>query len=163
MALTHWECFLFFFRELLILWHAGGSLSVVFRRLVRLGSFPACWRQTNVTPIPKGPPSSSVPNYRPISITSVLSKVFERLVSVRLGRILERCGVLPTTQFAFRKGLGTSDAFCACPIHCRVHWGVGQMLGSCRLILVRPLIRSTIWVLSIGSALWVLEVLSCPY
>ena len=35
-------------------------LSVVFRRLVRLGSFPACWRQTNVTPIPKGPPSSSV-------------------------------------------------------------------------------------------------------
>ena len=36
-------------------------LSVVFRRLVRLGSFPACWRQANVTPIPKGPPSSSVP------------------------------------------------------------------------------------------------------
>ena len=26
-------------------------LSVVFRRLVRLGSFSACWRQANVTPI----------------------------------------------------------------------------------------------------------------
>ena len=39
------------------------SLSVVFRQLDRLGSFPACWRQTNVTPIPKGPPSSSVANY----------------------------------------------------------------------------------------------------
>ena len=37
-------------------------LSVVFRRLVRPGSFPACWRQANVTPIPKGPPSSSVAN-----------------------------------------------------------------------------------------------------
>ena len=48
-------------------------LSVVFLRLIRLGSFPACWRQANVTPIPKGPPSSSVANYRPISITSVLS------------------------------------------------------------------------------------------
>ena len=44
-------------------------LSVVFRRLLRLGSFPACWRQTKVTPIPKGPLSSSVANYRPISIT----------------------------------------------------------------------------------------------
>ena len=38
-------------------------LSLVFPLLVRLGSFPACWRQANVTPIPKGPPSSSVANY----------------------------------------------------------------------------------------------------
>ena len=38
-------------------------LSVVFQWLVRLGSFPACWRQANVTPNPKGPPSSSVENY----------------------------------------------------------------------------------------------------
>ena len=85
-------------------------LSVVFRRFVRLGRFSACWRQTNVTQIPKGPRSSSVANYRPISITSVSSKVFERLVSVRLLRFLERSGVLPTTQFAYRNGLGTCDA-----------------------------------------------------
>ena len=37
------------------------------------GSFSACWRQANVTPMRKGPPSSSVANYRPISLTSVLS------------------------------------------------------------------------------------------
>ena len=85
-------------------------LSVVFRLLVRLGSFPACWRQANVTPIPKSPPSSSVANYLPIFITLVLSKVFERLVSVRLGRFMECSGVLPTTQFAYWKGLGTCDA-----------------------------------------------------
>ena len=83
-------------------------LSVVFWRHIRLGSFPACWRQA--TPIPKGPPSSSVVNYRPISITSVLSKVLERMVSVRLGRSMEHSGVLPTTNFTFRKGLGTCDA-----------------------------------------------------
>ena len=85
-------------------------LSVVFRRLVSQGSFPACRRQANVTKILKGPPSSSVANYRPISITSVLSKLFERLVSVRLGRFMEISGVLPTTQVAYRKGLGTCDA-----------------------------------------------------
>ena len=86
-------------------------LSVGLRQLVRLGSFPACWRQANVTSIPKGPPSSSVANCRLISITSLLSKVFERLVSVRLARFMERSGVLPlTTQFAYRRGLGTCDA-----------------------------------------------------
>ena len=84
-------------------------LSVVFRWLVRLGSFQACWRQANVTPIPKGPPTSSVANYRPISITSVLSKVFKLLVSVCLGQFMEHSGVLPTTQFAYRKGMSTCD------------------------------------------------------
>ena len=90
-------------------------LSVVFRRLVRLGSFPAFWRQANVTQIPKGPPSSSIANYRPISITSVLSKVFERLVSVHLGQFMECSGVLPTTKFAYRKGLGTCDGLLCVP------------------------------------------------
>ena len=36
--------------------------------------------------------------------------MFERLVLVHLGRFMERSGVLPTTQFAYMKGLGTSDA-----------------------------------------------------
>ena len=72
--------------------------------------------------LPKGPPSSSVANYRPISITSVLSKVFERLVSGMsktssgLGRFMERNRMLPTTQFAYRKGLGTCDAL-SCMSH----------------------------------------------
>ena len=35
--------------------------------------------------------------------------MFERLVSVRLGRFMERSGVLQTTQFAYRKCLGTCD------------------------------------------------------
>ena len=45
----------------------GPRLAVVFQRLLRFGSFPVCWRVANVTPIPKGPPSSSASNYRPIS------------------------------------------------------------------------------------------------
>ena len=84
----------------------GPRPSVAFRRIVRLGSFPACWRHTNVTPILKGQPSTSVANYRPISITSALSKMFERLVSVGIGRFMERGGVLLITNlFAYRKGL----------------------------------------------------------
>ena len=58
-----------------------------------LGSFPACWRQGTATRIPKGPPSFSVANYRPISITSILSRVFWRLMSVRLLRFRD-CSAL---------------------------------------------------------------------
>ena len=86
-------------------------IAVVFRRLLRLGSFPACWRVANVTPIPKGPPSSSVSNHRLISLTQHRSKVFERPVSVRLGVLwsAEVC-FQPTMQFTYRKGLDTCDA-----------------------------------------------------
>ena len=85
---------------------------VVFRWLVRLGSFPACWRQTNDTRIKKDPPSSSVANNWPISITSVLSKAFELLMSVSLVRFMERSVVLPTTQFAYPKGLSICEISC---------------------------------------------------
>ena len=61
-------------------------------------------------PIPKGPSYSLASNYRQISLTPILSKVFGRLVSVRLRRFMEGRSVLPTTQFAYRKGLGTCDA-----------------------------------------------------
>ena len=81
----------------------------MFWQLVHLDSFLPCWRQANVAPIPKGPPSS-VANYQQISITSVLCKVFEHLVSVCLGQFMECNGVLPATQFDYRKSLGTCDA-----------------------------------------------------
>ena len=52
------------------------SLAVVFRLLLRLGSFPVCWRVANVTPIPKGLPSFSASNYRPISFNTYAIKGF---------------------------------------------------------------------------------------
>ena len=65
---------LFLFLRELMIWRP--RLSVGFRRFLRLGSSQlGCWRQANVTPIPNAPPSSSVTNYRPILISSVLSKV----------------------------------------------------------------------------------------
>ena len=85
-------------------------LSVVFRRLVCMSSFPACWRQAYVTQIPKGPPSYSVANYTPISIPSVLFTVFKGLVSVRLGRFMERHWYASNHSVCYRKRLGTCDA-----------------------------------------------------
>ena len=63
-----------------------------------------------MSPIPKGPLSALVSNYRPISITPVLLKVFERLISLRIGRFLERSGVLSSHKYSYRKSLGTCDA-----------------------------------------------------
>ena len=119
-------------------------LAVVFRRLLRLGSFPVCWRVAKVTQIPKGPPSSSASNYRPISLTPILSKVFERLVSVRLGRFMEGRGVLPTTQFAYRKVLALVMPFFVWHTPYRKLWRWGRRLEWFRSTSVPLLTGSTI-------------------
>lgn len=87
------------------------KLAVVFRLLVKSGTFPSCWRKANITPIPKGASASTLPSeYRPISITPILSKLFERLLAKRLSQYCNKFRVLPDSQFGFRKGLGTCDA-----------------------------------------------------
>ena len=60
------------------------KLSIIFRGLIRRGSFLECWRSANVTGIQKGAPSPDLENYRPISITPIPSKVYEKLVSNKL-------------------------------------------------------------------------------
>ena len=125
-------------------------VSAVFRRLVHLGSFPACWKQANVTPIRKGPPPFSVATYRPISITSVFSEVFERLVSVRLGRFM----CFQPHSLLIRKVWVPMMHFCLCRIHCKVHLRKGSRLGSYKLISAQPLIGSTIREFCIISVMW---------
>ena len=49
------------------------------------------------------------PQFRKVHCPLLLP-ITEHLVSVRLGRFTECSGVLPTTQFAYLKGLGTCDA-----------------------------------------------------
>ena len=48
--------------------------------------------------------------FQRVHLTPILSKVFERLVSVRLLRFMECRGVLPTTHVAYRKSLVTCDS-----------------------------------------------------
>ena len=86
------------------------KLSIIFHRLICLGSFTECWRSANVTAIPKGAPSSHRENYRLISITLIQSKVFEMLVSHKFSSFCEKYGLLPAAQFPYRKGMGCTDA-----------------------------------------------------
>ena len=64
----------------------------------------------NVTTIPKDVPSPDRENYRQISITPILKNVYEKLVSHKLSSFSEKYGLLHAAPFAYRKGLGCTDA-----------------------------------------------------
>ena len=65
-------------------------------------TFPSCWKPTTIIPIHKpGKPTSSPSFFRPISLTSCISKFFERLIISRLTFHLEWNHLLSTCQAAF--------------------------------------------------------------
>ena len=58
-------------------------------------TFPSAWKQSTIIPILKpGKPSDSPSSYRPISLTSCTSKLFERMVLGRLTYFLELHDIL---------------------------------------------------------------------
>ena len=83
---------------------------MIFRKLIRLGSFSECWRSANVIAVPKAAPTADRENYRPISITYILSKMYEKFVSHRLSSCCSKYGSLLPVQSAYMKGLDWTDA-----------------------------------------------------
>ena len=74
------------------------------------GALPNVWRHAIVIPILKaGKDPSVASSYRPISLTSVMCKLMERMAVNRLQWYLERHGLLSKVQSGFRRGRSTMD------------------------------------------------------
>ena len=71
------------------------------------GIFPNVLKIAKVIPIFKSGNVQLCSNYRPISVLSVFSKVFEKLVHKRLISYLEKNKILYQRQFGFRQGYST--------------------------------------------------------
>ena len=52
---------------------------------------------------------STAKNYRPVSLLSVVTKVFEKLASKRIVDHLEKCGLFSDFNDGFRSSLSTAD------------------------------------------------------
>ena len=52
---------------------------------------------------------STAKNYRPVSILSMVSKVFEKLVNNRIVDHLKKCGLFSDFQYGFRSSRSTAD------------------------------------------------------
>lgn len=78
----------------------------VFNFFIRKGRVPRAWKDANVVPVHKGgvKPKDDIGSYRPISLTSILCKVLEKLVSVRIMNYVEGHDILSDNQFGFRNG-----------------------------------------------------------
>ncbi|GBN43235.1 putative RNA-directed DNA polymerase from transposon X-element [Araneus ventricosus] len=86
------------------------NLLRLFNRIWNENIYPSQWREALVIPILKpGKDATDPMNYRPIALTSCLSKTLERMINDRLVYELETQNLIPMHQSGFRKGRSTLD------------------------------------------------------
>lgn len=74
------------------------------------GRFPSRLKAATVVPIHKKGTQANPANYRPVSMLSVFSKIYEYLMLERLLEFLDRGGIIDDRQHGFRSGGSTISA-----------------------------------------------------
>jgi len=82
-------------------------LCVLFKFIFSYGKIPAAWKTANVVPIFKKGLSSSVSNYRPISLTSIFCKLYERIIKDQMLFYLSQHKLINRNQHGFLSRHGT--------------------------------------------------------
>ena len=92
----------------------SGSGWEVFNKCLKESCFPDCWKVSSVVPVFKNVwERSTAKNYHPVSLLSVVTKVFQKLVNNRIVVHLEKCDLFSDFQYGFRSSQSTADLLTA--------------------------------------------------
>jgi hypothetical protein len=93
-------------------------LSTIYNLLMQKGTVPQIWKKTIVVPIFKQGNSSIASNYRPISITCITCKIFERCVKDSMLKYFNEHCFISSKQHGFLKKKST----CLNLLECMDDW-----------------------------------------
>ena len=79
----------------------------LFTMSIHQSKFPSSFKKANVVPIHKKDKKTKIPNYRPISLLSILSKVFEKIIFKYVYNFFRENFVLSVFQSGFQAGKST--------------------------------------------------------
>ena len=86
------------------------TLADIINKSFNQGIFPSSLKRARVVPIHKGGCKTDVANYRPISLLSSFSKIYEKLMHIRVLNFLDKNGSLFESQYGFRPGMSCEHA-----------------------------------------------------
>ena len=102
----------FFLKQILA--HIANPLTQVFNISLREGVVPSDWKTALITPIFKKGDPQKPSQYRPVSLTSVVCKILERIIREQLIRYLVENSIIPNEQHGFlsKKSITTNLLEC---------------------------------------------------
>ncbi len=78
-------------------------LTYIYNAILRTGHFPQPWKTAKIIMLPKPGKQLDIPkSYRPISLLTTISKLFEKIYYRRLLEITNEMKIIPDHQFGFR-------------------------------------------------------------
>lgn len=80
-------------------------LTIIFNMSLKEGVFPSIFKRANVVPIFKSGDKCAVKNYRPVSLLSIVSKLFEKLVHAKMYEHVKH--LISESQHGFVKSRST--------------------------------------------------------
>ena len=102
------------FKEFFSYW-----ISKLVNRCFVKGEFPTLLKTAKVIPLHKKDSKLDYLNYRPISLLSVFSKIYEKLIYSRIYSYLVKYNLIYSKQFGFRGGYSTNHAIMSITEHIR--------------------------------------------
>ena len=85
-------------------------LAELFNKCLKESCFSDCWKVSSVVAVFKNVmEKSTARNYGPVSLLSVVSEVFEKLVNNGIVNQPEKCGLFSGFQYGFRSSQSTTD------------------------------------------------------
>ena len=79
-------------------------------RILEEKNIPASLKIAKMIPLHKNGIKNEETNYRPIALTPVLSKIFEKLLARNIIEFLKKFNILNVEQYGFREKRSTVDA-----------------------------------------------------
>ncbi len=86
------------------------SLGTIFNLSLQTGIYPDDWKLAKVSPIFKDGVKTECGNYRPISVISIIAKLFEKLVCNQLKTYMMNNNIITKNQSGFREHHSTETA-----------------------------------------------------
>ena len=84
-------------------------LQILFNQIFKSNVFPIEWGKSVIVPLHKKNNPNNCDNYRPISLTSLVSKVYTSILNNRLSDFIEAEQIVGEEQAGFRNGYSTVD------------------------------------------------------
>ena len=86
----------------------AGIFTTIYQMLINLKMFPTSWKLAKIIPVPKTQHARELNDFRPIALTPILAKCFEKIIRKRL--LTDVSKSLDPLQFAYKAKRGAEDA-----------------------------------------------------